>query len=124
MPIPMGGSGAITPATCTNGVLTTQYTDASNSAFVGRVAVAMATVAEQVIEEDQTYYNANFPAGNGQHAARVKFAFLVKANPVAYAEQGFVFGVVADLATNNSSTDDDILARVLVEWNFFAAQYQ
>ena len=124
MSITMGGSGAITPATCTNGVLTTQYTDATNSAFIGRVAVAMATMADQVIAEDQTYYNANFPGGNGNHPARFRYAYLVKANPVAYAEQGFAFGVVADLVTNNSSTDDDILTRVVNEWNFFASQYQ
>lgn len=105
-----------------NGILNTQAADASGTTatFLSRVAVAIASVANAVITEDQTYYNNST---NGQHYARLKLATLVLSNPLAYATLSFGYEVTADLVTNSSSTDDDILDRCLAIWNNMSAAY-
>lgn len=105
----------ITSPTISSGALTTAYTSATDAAFVGQVTVAMSMAAAMVLAEDPTAYPDD--------ASRKKLANLVNASTFSYAGPSFCYQVVADLITTSSSSDTDIVARVLAIWSTLALQY-
>lgn len=84
--------------------------DATSSAFVGRVTVALCALAQVILDE---------ASATPHHDPRVAFAGDVQKNPQG-AAAWVTWAVTSDMATGNASTDQEILDRIEALWNHLA----
>jgi hypothetical protein len=103
-------TGSAATVTVGAGNLQTLASSRYTADFTQRVDRAFPVAVAAVLAEDSTVPN---------HAARRAYAILAKANPEGYSHAALGF-IIADMATNFASVDQDIADRIMAIWDLLA----